>query len=277
MKCFFIWLSVISTLLPLATAYGSRGAVERLVYYYAYLADELVNADGARTVAVGCRGTLPGNRCNLDEFLKYIWSPLPGESPTPPNPMDLGYKKKTNFEDITVKSLYNKIVKWRDPVDKRGITGNIDNTKLLPGSTDFYDCLARIARPIGMLGMTTFPDDKTKRDLAKKIVDKGKMAAQTLYEFRLNDFDKHRISHLKDKLGEDNIIQKPGRDVVGLMPNWQTLDVDATAAKLGKGGRDTLDTAIMNYYMIEKARDHRAALVAADHAQQLSGCPLGAT
>ncbi|EFQ99449.1 hypothetical protein MGYG_02460 [Nannizzia gypsea CBS 118893] len=281
MKCFFIWLSVIGALLPQATAYAQRGALERLVYYYSYLADELVNAEEARTVAVGCSGSLPGKRCNLDEFLEYIWKPLPTESATTAPKVDIVENLgKPKFEDVAVSRLYTLIYTWKpkDSTDKRHVTGNTDNLKLLPGSTDYYDCLSKITGPIGALDMAkaTFPDGD-KKDLADKIVSKGKASAQLVYDFRLKDIEKHRKNFLKMQLMDGEVIYKQGRNVEGLLPGWKTLDAIATANALGPRGADRLDAAITAHKSRPNAMMHYTALAAADSAQELSGCPVGTT
>jgi hypothetical protein len=92
--------------------------VTRIYYYHAYLADE---ASGGRRVAPDCVGTLPNNRCNFEQFLAFIWEPMPSDLRAPIAPQTVQEIKEwkitagDNFMDVDLPTLLQNIQYWIDP------------------------------------------------------------------------------------------------------------------------------------------------------------------
>ncbi|KAI9700938.1 MAG: hypothetical protein M1820_006583 [Bogoriella megaspora] len=255
--------------------YGTRGAQERVLYYYAYLAEELLG--GTYTVAPGCVGRRPGGRCNLNEFLEHIWYPYEDgtrKDDTPPKKISVF--KKNDPKDFTKMSILQaqaRISNYIDPVTDERITWNIDPQKLLPGSSTFQEVLSKIGAPIGAL-------DETKSDDAKRIKQNGQDAARLLKDLRESDAQSFlRNFILKDmNMGKGDLIMRPGRNTLN-GAKVDLIDVDATINSYTVDHENPLlfrtefeQSLVEAMRTNEKAREHAAVIAAADEAERGAGC-----
>jgi hypothetical protein len=243
------------------------------------LAEEITQPDeNNHVIGAGCPGT-GFARCTFNEFCEYIWKGKPTESVTRPTVTVLAPGEV--FEDISISQLYNRIVAWRDPVTGSGITGATDSSRVVLGSTDYYDALRKVAGPIGDLANTLSTTGIADAD-STKIVNNGKVAAQLLHDMRMQDLEKFRLKAIAQKVGVlvSDLRVKLGRNTLGVPGQWYTLDAPKTITKLQalQGGvapqvRSDLYAAITEWQTgSQAARGHWAAVCSADSAQRLAGC-----
>ncbi|RYP87129.1 hypothetical protein DL769_000588 [Monosporascus sp. CRB-8-3] len=72
----------------IVAGFGERGAAERALYWSTYVSEEIFENAADREIAAGCVGSRTGlrgqrNRCDLLEFLDYIWAPADGNDLRP--------------------------------------------------------------------------------------------------------------------------------------------------------------------------------------------------
>ena len=132
---------------------------------------------------MGCPGSRADSRCTFNEFCEYIWKAKKGETITRPTVTVLGDAEV--FWDVPISQLYNRIVIWKDPVTSFGITGATDSSRVVLGSTDYYNALSRVSGPIGDLANMDLSGDQ--QALANKLVPNGRNSAQLLHDMRMQD------------------------------------------------------------------------------------------
>ncbi|KAF2094640.1 hypothetical protein NA57DRAFT_80438 [Rhizodiscina lignyota] len=276
MKTFLGWILLSSTLLSRVFAEGPRGAAERILYYYAYLAEEITVPDeDDRNIGAGCPGSLAGSRCTFNKFCEYIWKAKKGQSITRPAVTVLGAGE--DFTKVPISNLYNRILTWEDPVSRFGITGAVDANRVFLDASNWYDMLSRVADSLGDLGGMDLSGD-ARQALANTIITDGKEAANLVHDMRFQDMEKFRKKAVAKKLGltVPDLQLKPGRNTLNIPGNWETIDAPGTIIKL-QGSHPNiateLGTAIHEWQTGSAAAvGHWSAVCSADAAQRLAGC-----
>jgi len=267
----------------------------RLLYYSAYLAEEIGREDGY-TVAPGCVGTRivgADKRCTFKEFMLHIWkehvtlnsdgTPKKGAQDNKP-PTSLKFELPSGF-DFTKEAPSKNA--WRQTVitlkkartDKGfPITGNSDNTKLLPGSTDWYDALKEIGKPIEVASekleeLKLKPDDP-KYLAGKTVLDNAKDSARIVVDTRRADMEKYRIGALNEQLKllgtTSEVKTKPGRNTNAVAGGYQMLDIDETMKDPVL--KDKIPLAYASWASSGDNPNHLLALESAEGAQKNCGC-----
>ncbi|KAL7932040.1 hypothetical protein V8C35DRAFT_329028 [Trichoderma chlorosporum] len=220
-------------------AYGERGIAERLVclffltlhdrglYYFAYVAEgELLKLDASTklTIAPGCVGK-NGGRCNFDELAVYIWAPR-GEDVQKPTSMEpateIDIETLGNSDATSAFNRFIKQIKNARFDTGKGLIGEIDVGKLMPGKSDFYDALSSAGDPVGALAAEVEKRDKTNppvdkaaqktRDRQGKVLKWGQATAFYVSALRGKDQDRQRrtffTKYFEKKFPKENDEEK---------------------------------------------------------------------
>lgn len=101
---------------------------------------------GVKTIAPGCKGTRPSDRCDFNEFLKYLWveDKDRGDTKVPdsvtvikPNPKK-GETVMSKFLNAKLANLLQSMNSKNSRSDKKfSMAYNIDKGKLIPGETNY--------------------------------------------------------------------------------------------------------------------------------------------
>ncbi|KAK3940474.1 hypothetical protein QBC46DRAFT_261018, partial [Diplogelasinospora grovesii] len=276
-----------------------------ILYYLAYLAEEWnvsagTKLPGTYTIAPGCTGTRANNRCNFDEFIKYIWAADPDIEP--PQAPPTGFIKGTSITD-TPWTMRKGIGTWLSKVssarfDMPGgppagakVTKFVDGTLLLPsGDGDFYKNLARMGEPIAdaQAGLQTSTVADPNLGNKKKVLGWSKEVAQAISNNRWEDNEKYRIPYFleQDEIKNNGIVLRK-RTIVPTVANskpFEIIDMDATiAANLAQDPdvqahlqtvNERFKTAVDPKTGRMKGGLHMKAIDAADTAALRCGCVL---
>lgn len=222
------------------------------MYYYAYLAEGITKPT-TYTIAPGCAAAHSVPRCNFNQFLEYIWTPdaRTGEPATPPIKVnildDFDGEPKSNgksFVDITPNSLKNRIESFHDDAAKSGgntvmrkITNEIASSRLVDGSTGWYDAMSKVTKPIGDLanmrakGLISPVIDTT--GLVEKILKNGLDSAAVVRDLRMKDLEGFRLNSLRDP-AKGNIPVKTvnGRRTLNIATPYKTLSAKETVQEI---------------------------------------------
>ncbi|KAK6542013.1 hypothetical protein TWF694_007784 [Orbilia ellipsospora] len=175
-------------------ANGHRGAAERLLLWVSYQAEELLCANNkcAYTIAPGCGAYYGKLRCNLNEFLRYLWHPrsyrnrfgkfIRETEADRPKYVNV-YKFSSGYKGLDLLVFFfNQIVTYRTPGttwdDK--LVRNLDYKRAMPGVGDYAELLARATEPISRLRpyMLKLEED-VMAELREKEVNKYKATWRT--------------------------------------------------------------------------------------------------
>ncbi|KAI9675882.1 MAG: hypothetical protein M1822_008891 [Bathelium mastoideum] len=256
---------------PSAIAYGPRGAMERIFYYYCYLSEEISVTDGNYQVGVGCAGSRTGGRCNFNEFIEYIWSAkTDGGVTNTVRPTGVNViAGNADFTKQNIVNLRQVVDEFRYQTDQR-ITWNIDPDRVLSGATTYQEALAGIGNRLGAL-------DETVSDAAQTIKTNGQNSVKLLYDMRFSQFERQRRRYILQKMGmtAGELKTTPGRNTLGGAPRVQLIDAAATLD--ARGGEGNFANEFHSYMdqaksVDDNAREHWAAITAADSAQLGAGC-----
>ncbi|KAH8800172.1 hypothetical protein F5884DRAFT_904877 [Xylogone sp. PMI_703] len=298
MKSLLLYLALLlSTYLQIVSGYGVRGAAERTLYYIAYIAEE-VSAPNGFTIAPGCLGSRPGNRCTLDEFLLYLWKeqPTAGDTTKPTGFQTKGKQTKNtgilgkagaqspdDLAKLSIDNIWNKVNGARFDTGK-AVTGNSDASKLLPNlaDADYYSALAKCSAPIA-LAEKTLGNAATSAN--KQLFKLGKNAASVVNTLRWEDMESFRLTFLKNNpaLKEAGVVIQTKSTPTGLKGrSFDMIDVAGTVKKYEasvpnvaqlitdannkwKGVTDATSGKMVN-------AEHLKAVAAAEVAARACGC-----
>jgi hypothetical protein len=255
----------------------------RILYYYAYLAEEIRPGPGGFTIGVGCPGSRTDTRCTFNEFCQYIWKEQTGINDNVRPKVDLLLAEE-DFKEMELETLFTLINEWRDEVTNLGITGNSEPDRVVKGTTNFYDALAQAGRPIGIaqqavteLTASNPNDDRLKT--WKKIVGNGKTAATAVHNLRYKDMEKYRINEINHILGDIVVGTKKVLVTMGFQmrpgETFDAIDADLTIEKwknLFPNIEAKLADAIEEWKKLGRAAAHWRALCSAEQARLSSGC-----
>lgn len=180
--------------------------VLRILFYYAYLAEELVGPPF--TIGVGCLGTGANGRCKFQEFLKYVMKDADGRLTTilddSTQSLDTLLEKPRSggalweFLDIPYSTLENNIERWPnlgkvivESPDQAILTKDVTLERVVAGAADYGDLLGKVTLPIGHL--QSIAD-------ASRIAKWGEIAAQVNYDLRSLDFQDWKIPAVRAQL-----------------------------------------------------------------------------
>ena len=258
---------------PNAAAYGPRGALERIFYYYCYLAEEIyVDNDSQRQVGVGCAGSRAGGRCTFNEFIEYIWSAkTDGGVTDTTRPTGIAVLEAgADFTQQDVVTLRQAVDEYKAPNTGQKITWNIDPDRVFSGTSTYQDALGGIGDRLGRL-------DENLGNLAETIKTNGQNTVKLLYDMRMSQFEKFRKPYILSVMGmsQDELKLVDGRNTLGGNPRVRLIDAAATIrAKVGGPNfpeefRSQMEAAKS---FSTSASEHWAAIAAADRAQLGAGC-----
>ncbi|KAH6997386.1 hypothetical protein EDB80DRAFT_149379 [Ilyonectria destructans] len=195
--------------LPITIAYGERGIAERMLYWSAYICEEVaksIDPTYEYTVAPGCSGIRAGHRCTLDEFLLHIWAEKKDANP-PDTEEPTRMEVSTGIEEYPGLSFNQFEGRINNAVFNTGfkVDGNVNTAKLYPGATDYYDALSKMGRPIQALSQTVINAKTANRKF--KITNEiknpwilGKGCAAYVFALRRKDMDVYRAAYLRNHL-----------------------------------------------------------------------------
>lgn len=207
-------------------------------------------ADEKETSIVTPSGT---KRCNLNQFLEYIWTAdeklrEPKEPPISVSILsDLDFENKhkspKSIEQISVNGLKTRIEGFADTNGKnaagqtvrRYLTNEVDSAKLVDGASGWYDAVSKVGNPIGelaaMRAQGSFPTDSNmQKQIAAQvdaIIKNSGDTAEVLHELRMKDFELYRLQALREHTTLP-IKTKKGGNTLGIAQVWDELDLDAT-------------------------------------------------
>ncbi|KAK6535515.1 hypothetical protein TWF694_001970 [Orbilia ellipsospora] len=286
MKSISLWTAVSSVLLfSQVHAFGNRGAIERVLYWYSYVAETEQFASNpataAYTIAPGCVGSRAGGRCNLYELLSYLWHPEPLQDPIidRPTPADLQAEFEsgkspldpTNEHNWPPRDIYTKINQYKinqisNPPGKKpnaiiNLTRSVDANRLFTGSSGFYEALSRAGGPINTLDA----DNKALLNAHEPvsqyrldIVSRGQTSADLGRFLRSSDFEKYRFPVPTAKNPDPESLEKAVRALMGDDTIRVRTRLIPTVPDTGKFGFQTFQSldvdATVNNYAGDQAR-----------------------
>ncbi|KAK4503317.1 hypothetical protein PRZ48_006745 [Zasmidium cellare] len=140
MKPFVLLLVFASSVI----AYDLAGAYERVLFYYAYLADTNSGTRPSTKIAVGCNSK---RACSFDEFVKYIAQP--GQITVNVNPA----------------GQYPDVESTANALKDSQTTGQVEPSKVIAGASDYSSLLTRLRDTLA--GITPNAPQGIKDGLAK--------------------------------------------------------------------------------------------------------------
>ncbi|KAK3330049.1 hypothetical protein B0H66DRAFT_43776 [Apodospora peruviana] len=305
----FSWAALATVLVTGVVATGERGAAERALFWYAYVADK---EQGGNKVAPDCGLKMTGDaskKCNLDQFLEFLWKKGPKN-----NKKD-SERPKVNLQGIDkdfspdgkvdIKDLYNSIFSFRDEshtetyVDKKdGLTKtrtvsldimtHLDAKNLYPSASDWYDAVAKVTTPLRELReKIDARPDKKPTDAEKKLLERADKAAELTVQLRWKDAENYRIKFFRESLpfGDASKADKrpPGLKTYNVKPiagsNYQRIDIKATKIYYMTNHKDVdikkeLKDLNRQHWKKDINKDHLRAIKSVEKARTAMLCPI---
>jgi hypothetical protein len=267
-----------------------------ILYYYAYLADNIAHEMDSTwdlTVATGCVSATAAGRCNLNEFLEYIWKPMTGKEIEADRPKvniifdkDPKWEDSKNWEDFSISQQYNALGRFEYTTaagaTNAKISGNSDAEKLLRSGDTYYTALQDVGRSIAKLGEIADANSITdEKHPIRKIITGGRNGAQLVQSLRWQEFDGFRRRWLsRNPIYAPHIQTVPLPDTFGLQPNVRVLDMALTvneiAAQTGQAVATVHGNMLADFVTYRttagKPAEHWAALSSATTAMTNCKC-----
>ncbi|KAL2862690.1 uncharacterized protein BJX67DRAFT_292240 [Aspergillus lucknowensis] len=289
------WVALLVGLVTQVSAMKFKGALERVMFYSAYIMEEMYDeSEGKRQIGLDCptgsRKGLDGKegRMNLKEFCECLWiktdtmnDERPNKDTTkwsgtgdPSNPGKKGLTADSMANIImTVKGANNKLL------PKPGYYGWVDVSKLLNGATDYYDTTREFGPILQQLKKDTegITDKKLKAKF-EKVFGYSQGALDAVIKLRSDERIKLEYDYVLDKLRKTDEFESKKDNIQVFKGANGEVDVKKTAEGLHNLFPDTPEWTLRNKVnsIITEARkdteyvNHLAMENAVKHAKTVS-------